>query len=98
MLTQKPFYFKQTKCMPTPGSQISRVACSGAMNPPNLTGEFGFLSPAFAKCVLYAGKGARISLVGVGAAGCAGRVWLEPKVDLSIIEGCDTAEWIYLAS
>lgn len=31
--------------------------------------------------MLYAGKGARISPVGVGAAGWAGRVQLEQKVD-----------------
>lgn len=96
--TEKLFYFKQTKSMPVPGSQISRVACSGVMNPPNLTGEVGFLSPAFAKYILYAGKGARISPVGAGAAGWAGRVQVEQEGDPSITEGCDTTEWIYLAS
>lgn len=72
--TQKPFYFKQTKCMPAPGSQISRADCSGATNPPNLTGEAGLHFPAFAKYMLYAGKGAKISQVGVGWKGPAASI------------------------
>lgn len=77
---EKPFYFKQTKCM-SPSSPISRAACSGATNPPSLAGGVGLCSPAFAKQMLYAGKGARISPVGAGAAGWAGRVQLEQEVD-----------------
>lgn len=63
---------------------MSRAACSGDMNPPNLTGEVGLLSPAFVKYMLYPGKVARISPRGVGAARWAGRVQLEQDVDLSI--------------
>lgn len=54
------------------------------MNPANLTGEVGLLSPAFVQYMLHTGKGARISPRAVGAAGWAGRVQLEQDVDLSI--------------
>lgn len=92
--TQKPFYFKQTKCMPAPGSQISRAACSGAMNPPNLTGEVGLLSPAFAKYRLEQVQGFLQGELGswMGWKGPAG------AGSGSQHASSDGTEWIYLAS